>query len=158
MIKKSGDDVTYRSLYMLPVGYTCKHRKGFTLIGDAAHLMTPFAGEGVNLAFADCLKLAETIRTAFNSAGSGANMEDALDRQIRVYEEDMFRRAKKAQKMTEGMMTNMFFTKGAPDTAIESWVLNAVTYDINDWLLPIAYPVMVGLVYGYFFLAKRLWI
>ncbi|MCJ1230308.1 hypothetical protein MMC12_006980 [Toensbergia leucococca] len=116
------DSAWVRSLYMLPIGHRWNNRPGITLIGDAAHLMTPFAGEGVNLALEDAMNLAHAIIKA-QSTGK----KDALIENVRVFEEEMFKRAAKWQGITYSNMEDMFFTKGAPRTVIERYVVRAIT-------------------------------
>ncbi|KAF2493105.1 FAD/NAD(P)-binding domain-containing protein, partial [Lophium mytilinum] len=83
------------TLYELPVGSKWEHTKGFTLIGDAASLMTPFGGEGVNKAMKDSLELTELIEKSM------ALSEDlTLDEAVSRYEQAMFPRAEKIQALT----------------------------------------------------------
>lgn len=103
--------------YMLPLGYRWPHRTGVTLIGDAAHLMTPWGGEGVNLALWDALDLARVLAAtvsevedeAENNASEDQAKTDAgekkaksvaaatwqalLDPHIRAFESAMLARA-----------------------------------------------------------------
>ncbi|KAL1857946.1 hypothetical protein Plec18170_003170 [Paecilomyces lecythidis] len=107
-IKAADDDRRPWTLYMLPTDFQWEHRPGFTLIGDAAHLMTPFSGEGVNAAFLDAVELARMIITK-----NGARSPADLDAAVVAYESALFPRA---HRTMEGTADNkrLFFRADAP--------------------------------------------
>ncbi|OGM43836.1 hypothetical protein ABOM_007591 [Aspergillus bombycis] len=77
------------------VGWARTVAPGVTLLGDAAHLSTPFAGEGVNCSMYDAVVLADHIIEQCDGDVSLVNMEDtALERALTAYEEDMFLRGR----------------------------------------------------------------
>ena len=90
-----------RALYELPVGDTWEHRKGFTLIGDSAHLMTPFSGKGANAAMRDALDIANAIADCLKSGGN-------LDAAVKDFEMQMHSRATKVQELTMMHKVHMY--------------------------------------------------
>jgi len=52
-----------RSIYCMPLNQQWQAQPNVTLLGDAAHLMPPFAGEGVNMAMLDALELCGYLRS-----------------------------------------------------------------------------------------------
>jgi 2-polyprenyl-6-methoxyphenol hydroxylase-like FAD-dependent oxidoreductase len=100
------NDTIARPLFELPTGFTWPHRSGVTLIGDAAHVMTPFAGVGVNVGMTDALVLGREIIAA--SKG-----EKELDEAVQEYEKEMFPRAEKNMKKTDHGKHTHFSADGA---------------------------------------------
>jgi 2-polyprenyl-6-methoxyphenol hydroxylase-like FAD-dependent oxidoreductase len=53
-----------RPQYCMPLDQEWEARATITLLGDAAHLMPPYAGEGVNMAMLDALELSTCLTNA----------------------------------------------------------------------------------------------
>ncbi|MGY5125225.1 FAD-dependent oxidoreductase [Streptomyces nigrescens] len=89
-----------RPLFALPVPHPWPHTPGLTLLGDAAHLMTPFAGGGAGLAMLDGCELARAL------------VEDGdPDAAVRAYESAMLPRAARAAEHAARALAHAF----APD-------------------------------------------
>lgn len=111
-----------RHLYMLPVGHRWAPRPGVSLLGDAAHVMTPFAGVGVNVGMMDALELAEGlaahVRRMEEEGGVGEqDAGEALARVLRAYEDQMFVRASRDAAFTAKMVEIEFQDDGCESMA-----------------------------------------
>ncbi len=76
-----------RPIYCMPIDQTWEAQPNLTMIGDAAHVMPPFAGEGANMAMQDALELCACL-----TSGSYTDMKEAISN----YETTMRQRAAKA--------------------------------------------------------------
>ena len=144
------DSIRVWELYELPVGFTWTHKKGFTLIGDAASLATPFSGEGVNKAMKDSLELAEFIQ---RSQLSEDNL--TLDEAVLRYEVAMFPRAHRLQRTTMMNKENTFGPAGP--IGMITGMLRTVASDSNSiFVRIIGTAPFVALVFSYFWIRQQI--
>ncbi len=89
LFEKAATPFIPRPIYCAPLDQTWKTLPNLTIIGDAAHVMPPFAGEGANMAMLDALELSEVLTSdEYNS----------LQEAISDYETKMCKRAANAAK------------------------------------------------------------
>lgn len=87
-------------IYELPAGHTWEHREGLTLLGDAAHVMSPFGGDGANLAMVDGAKLGEAL------------LQDDWRAAVTAFEHAMCERATEPARSASGTLQDVFSAEG----------------------------------------------
>ncbi|GAB4017208.1 FAD-dependent oxidoreductase [Spirosoma koreense] len=91
LFEKASPPFMPRPQYCMPLDQTWDALPNLTLLGDAAHLMPPYAGEGVNMAMLDALELSEClIHDDFPDSRSA----------IAAYETQMRNRAAETARLT----------------------------------------------------------
>jgi len=98
--------LVWRPLLVCPADQHWEAKPNATLIGDAAHVMPPYAGEGVNMAMLDALVLSKQL----------ASQSDAAQA-IGAYQEEMFTRMRDMTADTM-MNTEMFYAPDAADRVV----------------------------------------
>ncbi|GAA3392985.1 FAD-dependent oxidoreductase [Cryptosporangium minutisporangium] len=108
LIAEADGPLTARPVHALPVGHRWPRTPGVTLLGDAAHLMSPFAGDGANHAMLDGAELGAAL------VGHPGDAEAALT----AYEELLFGRSEAAAAQSAANLA-VCFREDAPQGLLD---------------------------------------
>jgi len=99
-----------RPVYGTPLDQQWKTQNNITVIGDAAHVMPPFAGEGANMAMLDSLELTQFLHSSNHST---------LQHALSTFENSMLKRTSKIAAETKATENRMFNVEKAEELLYE---------------------------------------
>ncbi len=101
--------------------------------------MTPYAGEGVDVAFEDSMRLAKGIVAALQKHPSkGTAQLDPLDQAVAAYENDMWPRTEKVTRLTDELTRLWMFTPDTPRSVIPDMMSKHLRYHTPALVYPFA--------------------
>ena len=117
-----GQAMYHRPLYHLPVEHKWDHTPGVTLIGDATHLVSPFSGNGANVAMLDALELGLVL------SGSISRCDTAEEREVAIAacEQELFVRGAKLAHTSKNNL-DTFMHSDDPHARFREWRSRAGT-------------------------------
>ena len=113
--------VSVRPQYCMPLDQTWAALPDLTMLGDAAHLMPPYAGEGVNMAMLDGLELGLCLTSPDFTESTSA---------IAAYEQEMRTRASEAARITLEQTESLHSLQGLAN--LTAMFLTNYTHDIES--------------------------